>query len=166
MFISILLYILAWVVCVNVVAFIILFKGSWSRLLAFSDIYAAGPTPGENPVHLQPFSTIGNYLTSWSNWFHRLNIIANIAVFVPVGILIGIVLKGKTGLIVAIIMGAIFSYGLETVQYMYAIGSFDVDDIILNTIGAAVGYLLTRGYVKYAGMIITRGKELVRKIRE
>lgn len=159
-FMSILIYFLAWIICASVVAFIILFKGSWSRLLAFSEIYAAGPKRGENPVHLQPFATISNYLTSWGNSFHRLNIIANIVVFMPVGILIGLLLKGKIGFIVAIIVGGIFSYGLELVQYTYAIGSFDIDDIILNTMGTALGYLLSRGWVMYGKLIIDKGKEV------
>lgn len=116
MFIIILFYVLAWILCISVVLFVILFKGSWSRLLAFPEIYFAEPRRGENPVHLQPFATISNYVSSWGNWFHRLNIIANIVVFMLVGILIGICLKGKNGFIVAIVFGGIFSYGLEIVQ--------------------------------------------------
>lgn len=149
MSITILIYILAWIACIFTIAFIILFKGSFSRLLEFKEILVLGTKIGEGAVHLQPFSTIGNYLMSWSNWFHRLNIIANTVAFFPIGILIGFVLKGKSGVIVALLIGGMYSLGLEMIQYTYAIGSFDVDDIILNTLGAIIGYLLTRVCMLY-----------------
>ena len=37
-------------------------------------------------------------------------------------------------------LGFGFSLTLETLQLIFMVGSFDVDDMILNTLGAAVGF--------------------------
>jgi len=34
-----------------------------------------------------------------------------------------------------------FSLLVETIQLVSKVGSFDVDDLLLNTIGGAIGYL-------------------------
>ena len=36
---------------------------------------------------------------------------------------------------------AVFSLCIETTQLVFRVGSFDVDDLLLNTIGALAGYL-------------------------
>ena len=35
-----------------------------------------------------------------------------------------------------------FSLCVETIQLVWKVGSFDVDDLILNTLGGVIGYLL------------------------
>jgi len=37
-----------------------------------------------------------------------------------------------------------FSFMLETIQLVFKVGSFDVDDMTLNTLGAALGYICYR----------------------
>ena len=39
------------------------------------------------------------------------------------------------------LLGAVFSLCIETTQLVFRVGSFDVDDLLLNTIGALAGYL-------------------------
>ena len=41
-------------------------------------------------------------------------------------------------------LGFGFSLMLETLQLIFMVGSFDVDDMQLNTLGAALGYLAYR----------------------
>lgn len=60
----------------------------------------------------------------------------NIAFFVPVGVLAYVVF-GRAGR--AIAFGAAFSLLMETAQYVFALGLTDVDDLITNTLGAALG---------------------------
>lgn len=38
------------------------------------------------------------------------------------------------------LLGFAFSLGVETVQLIWKVGCFDVDDMILNTLGALSGY--------------------------
>ena len=41
-----------------------------------------------------------------------------------------------------VITGFLFSLFVESVQLVSKVGSFDVDDMILNTAGAAIGYMM------------------------
>ena len=50
-----------------------------------------------------------------------------------------------------ILAGAGFSLILETLQYVFAIGASDITDVINNTLGAALGMLLWKGFHRIAG---------------
>ena len=64
------------------------------------------------------------------------NIIQNILLFIPLGFLIG----GKRG----IVAGVLLSIGIELTQYIFRLGYCELDDVLNNTIGAAIGSLLLR----------------------
>ena len=59
------------------------------------------------------------------------DIFKNIALFVPLGFIIG----GRKGVIV----GFLLSCGIETVQYFARLGYCEIDDVLNNTIGACLG---------------------------
>ena len=59
------------------------------------------------------------------------DILKNIALFVPFGFVIG----GRKG----VLLGFLFSSGIEAAQYVTRLGYCELDDIMNNTIGAAVG---------------------------
>jgi glycopeptide antibiotics resistance protein len=66
---------------------------------------------------------------------------ANVALFVPFGLYLGMLVpRWGWGGIAAI--AATVSIGLETAQYVLAVGSSDVTDVILNTAGAVTGLAL------------------------
>lgn len=68
--------------------------------------------------------------------------IMNAVVFVPVGLIIGTQIAQKTqkGWLVAILVGAGLSVGIETLQFLFKRGFSEVDDVMHNTIGCAIGY--------------------------
>lgn len=68
------------------------------------------------------------------------NILGNIAIFIPFGLLLPIVQKDKSKKI--ILYGLITSVLIEIIQYVFALGSSDIDDLTLNTLGTIIGYLL------------------------
>lgn len=68
------------------------------------------------------------------------NILGNIAIFIPFGLLLPIVQKDKSKKI--ILYGLITSVLIEIIQYVFALGSSDIDDLMLNTLGTVIGYLL------------------------
>ena len=80
-------------------------------------------------VHLVPF-------WSYSRWGLTRQNKANILMFIPIG-----ALGGKYGLCLA----AGFSLAIELVQLITRRGKFDVDDIIGNVLGAAIGWCAVRG---------------------
>ena len=68
------------------------------------------------------------------------NILGNIAIFIPFGLLLPIVQKDESKKI--ILYGLITSALIEIIQYVFALGSSDIDDLMLNTLGTVIGYLL------------------------
>ena len=68
------------------------------------------------------------------------NIIQNILLFIPLGFLIG----GKRG----VITGVLLSIGIESIQFIFRLGYCELDDVLNNTIGAAIGSLLFKKFGK------------------
>ena len=68
------------------------------------------------------------------------NILGNISILIPFGLLLPIVQKDKSKKI--ILYGLITSALIEIIQYVFALGSSDIDDLTLNTLGTIIGYLL------------------------
>ena len=73
-----------------------------------------------------------------------MNIGGNILIFVPFGFLIPMSSKNKVtrNFFVVTLLAVMFSGAIEVVQIITKVGAFDVDDIILNTIGAIIGYIV------------------------
>ncbi|MBB6637203.1 VanZ family protein [Cohnella thailandensis] len=92
--------------------------------------------------NLVPGYTIRQNIDHLSNGTDKLNFFGNIALFVPAGILIRIGLGRR--LLLAVLISFAVSLGLEISQLVLMIGTFDVDDLILNTSGGLIGYLLIR----------------------
>ena len=73
-----------------------------------------------------------------------LNLVGNMLAFMPFGFCIPVTF-----------LGLIFSLCIETTQLVCRVGSFDVDDLLLNTIGALAGFVaftLAKGvWNKYRG---------------
>ena len=80
--------------------------------------------------------------------------IMNVVVFVPVGFLLGFATeRGKRGWLVALLIGAGLSIGIETLQLAFKLGFAEVDDVMHNTLGCVIGYgicsLVRIGYEKF-----------------
>jgi hypothetical protein len=91
----------------------------------------------------EPGHTLKFYLDRPSIKEAAIAIGGNLALLAPLGILLPVVFKRLRGLIRLTLLVALISLGIETVQGSLISGrTFDVDDIILNTIGAALAYLL------------------------
>ncbi len=96
------------------------------------------------PSNLVPFRTITNYLATGRRAFIAvINLVGNVVLFMPVGYLAALVYPKISWLIVALL--AITSgFTIEAVQFVFRIGIFDIDDVILNAIGIIAGYQLCR----------------------
>lgn len=70
------------------------------------------------------------------------NLFGNVAGFLPFGFILPLIIhRMRSGLLITL-MGFGLSATVEIIQLFTKVGSFDVDDLILNTVGAALGYLL------------------------
>ncbi len=94
--------------------------------------------------NLVPFHEISRSLHTLSD--HAMtNLLGNVIIFMPLGILLGLLLNHKGMSVLKIGVCAFFlSLGLETAQLLFMIGQFDVDDIILNTLGGLLGFIIYR----------------------
>lgn len=117
----------------------------YTLLVAYWMLFGFGRVPHDTYMYnVKPFFTIRQFLRSGDLMSGRwlVNMIGNIGVFVPFGLLMLIVLGGKLWRMLSLfLLGVVF---LEGLQLVFKRGSFDVDDLILN----AAGFLLGVGIYK------------------
>lgn len=71
-----------------------------------------------------------------------LNLFGNVAAFLPFGMIVPIIKSRYRSLLHMTLLTFEFSLLAETIQLVCKVGSFDVDDLLLNTVGGMLGYLL------------------------
>jgi len=95
--------------------------------------------------NLMPFDSISGNVKHLSNTTDRLNLFGNIALFVPLGFGFGLLAPGRTN---SFARAAAVSFGvslaLELSQALFSMGTFDVDDLLLNGFGGLLGYAAYR----------------------
>ena len=101
----------------------------------------------ENSVNLVPFKTIIEYiqkiftsLLDTSTIF--LNLFGNIACLMPLALFIPILFKNVDNTKKFLISILCVTLGIELIQFISFSGSCDIDDVILNTLGAVIMYLI------------------------
>ena len=115
---------------------------------------AMGRTPQDGYVYnLTPLKEIKSFMKYiWDNdalgSAARLNIFGNIIAFIPFGIYLPYTSESKLGFISTFLYTFSLSLTIELVQLITKVGSCDVDDIILNTLGGVIGYILWYIYTK------------------
>ena len=68
------------------------------------------------------------------------NLFGNVIGFLPFGFILPVILdKMRSGWLI-VLAGFGLSVTVEVIQLITKVGCFDVDDMILNTLGAALGY--------------------------
>lgn len=72
----------------------------------------------------------------------HLNLGGNVFCFVPFGFFLPVVSRRGRRWYNTLLMGFFLSFCIETVQLIFKVGSFDVDDLFLNTVGAILGFFL------------------------
>lgn len=68
----------------------------------------------------------------------------NAVVFIPVGILLGIAFKQMTWW-KALLIGCGISVTIEALQFWFMKGFSEVDDVMHNTVGCLIGYMIVKG---------------------
>jgi glycopeptide antibiotics resistance protein len=95
-----------------------------------------------------PFETILRYInySQYFNWdIIIVNLLGNLLIFTPMGFLLPLLSKKFRKVWVIICLGFFASLAVETIQFIFTVGSADIDDLILNTIGAWLGYIAYKG---------------------
>ena len=68
-----------------------------------------------------------------------INLAGNILAFVPFGAILPVISRRFRGFFRVMLLGFSFSLLVECTQLVTRVGTFDVDDLILNTLGAMIG---------------------------
>lgn len=143
---------------------IILFKGAPFSL---QSLWEQAGRMLEHPDRI--FHRQGNYIPfkeisrgieqlSFSDPFSSLNLVGNLLAFIPFGIMVPMLFSQKERLFRKVLMLSFtLSLSFEVTQLVLYIGTFDVDDLILNTCGGVVGYALYRMLVS-SGLFTTISK--------
>ena len=127
----------------------ILFLNNEYRMRGYEDINTFSKEHCETS-NIIPFATIIDYISKLlsnniSTSIVIINFATNLLLFAPMGFFIPILFKNKIknikqfGIIIIVI-----TMFVEILQFMTYRGSTDVDDIILNTIGAIIVYMLMK----------------------
>ena len=98
-------------------------------------------------INLIPFRTIVTYVVRLARDSINLdtvikNIVGNLLLFVPMGAFLPFAFDKMKTLWRAVSVMLIIILSVELVQIVLVIGSFDVDDLLLNLLGGLLGYLL------------------------
>lgn len=114
-------------------------------LLLVSEGYGRGAFSEQDyRYNLEPFREIRRF------WVHRetvgylaafLNIGGNVIGFMPFGFFLPVMHRRMKHFWLVTLLGFLTSLFAETFQLIFKVGCFDVDDLMLNTVGAASGYL-------------------------
>lgn len=112
--------------------------------LLFSDLYGRTGVREEYQYNLVLFKEIRRF------WQYReqlgmyamfTNLFGNVLIFMPFGFFMPMASRYRS-----FFSTLFYSFGLsfcvETFQLLTKVGSFDVDDLLLNTIGGVVGYII------------------------
>ena len=93
-------------------------------------------------VNVVPMVELWNWILKGVWWHLFYNVIGNFIWFVPLGCLVPALFKKQRRLGRVMFIGAIVSTSIEVLQYILCTGVTDIDDVILNTIGAGIGYIV------------------------
>lgn len=96
-------------------------------------------TSGYENVNLHLFSSYKDTYNNFSLGEWR-NIILNILMFVPIGFMMPLLFKKCERWYMTYLVGFITTLFIETIQLITKRGVFEIDDIINNTLGCAIGY--------------------------
>ena len=107
-----------------------------------------------NLVLFKEIKRFWNYRNQLGIFSAFANLAGNILIFIPFGFFMPVACVRRN--ILATTIEAFFlSFAIEVIQLVTKVGCFDVDDLLLNTLGGVIGYIIflisnaiRRNYVK------------------
>ena len=93
----------------------------------------------ERRINLIPFA---------NGYFTMMETIMNVVIFIPMGMYVGALFRNKLfGF--KLFFFFLISLVLEGLQYVFKLGAFDITDLLTNTTGGVIGYLLYLGFREF-----------------
>ncbi|QRN85730.1 VanZ family protein [Clostridia bacterium] len=149
--------IIAWIFWIYIVLLFLLvvvkYDGSMASIIDRMDSYKLSRMNGLWNLNLVPLRTITGQLKYIRQGWALKNILGNMILFVPFGIILPAAYEGCRQFWKTLSIGLASIVAIEIFQFITLLGSFDVDDIILNTIGLIIGYLMFFIYHKWTSQL-------------
>ena len=105
---------------------------------------------------LVPFQSIAMFIRLLSNGvyseyfrFAFVNLFGNIIMFMPLGIFLPVLFKKQRNFLIFLLTVILTITAVEVLQLVTLRGFCDIDDLILNTLGASLGFVI---YVIFSGI--------------
>lgn len=96
-------------------------------------------------LNLKLFTELIKVYNNSSIWVFLRLFLGNIGWFMPFGFLLPLIKRNK--FLTVLLSGFGFSFAIELLQLVFKKGFCEIDDLILNTIGTAVGYAVYRVWI-------------------
>jgi glycopeptide antibiotics resistance protein len=132
--------VVGWIVFVGYLAVLMYF-------MFFADLWGRTHIRGDYTYNLHPLQEILRFIRyrdSLGFWPVFLNLGGNVIGFMPFGFCMPLLDRQHRRWYVIVLESLLFSVCIETIQLVSRVGSCDVDDVILNTLGGLLGYLVFR----------------------
>ena len=119
-------------------------------LLFFAESFGRGISD-DYRYNFVPFTEIRRYLTYWETigiFGVLLNLVGNVAASMPFGYFLSALTDNRLKAISVLLFTMEFSILVEVIQLFTRLGSCDIDDVILNTLGGWIGCLIYKAIHK------------------
>lgn len=113
----------------------------WAIFLFWLTVFSRGKV-SFHPIEFRPFHDfyVDEYMKNITTKETLINFANNILLFIPCGLLANILLCScKHGLLITILTGFCISLVVELCQYFIPCGLCEIDDLTMNSFGAAIG---------------------------
>ena len=95
-----------------------------------------------NVTLFQEINRFYQYGKSHSWDLFLINVVGNVVVFIPFGLLLPRLFTRCRNLFLTVLLSLELSLAVEVAQLLSRVGRFDVDDLLLNTVGGCIGCIL------------------------
>ena len=112
------------------------------RMTVFRNGFTDSRVFSEGALNLKPLEDLLSIANNDLSVFIYLAV-GNIVVFIPFGFFIAWYEK-NVNILVVTLWGFFLSLGIEVAQYVFGTGVTEIDDILLNTLGCAIGGIIER----------------------
>ena len=125
----------------------VLYLASLVYFMFFAESFGRDPAARDYAYNLELFKEIKrfyHYREQLGIHAFLLNVVGNVAAFIPCGFFLPIVSRRSRRWYNAILICFGLSFCIEVTQLVCKVGSFDVDDLLLNTAGGIIGFISYR----------------------
>ncbi|MCM2588181.1 VanZ family protein [Rossellomorea marisflavi] len=106
-----------------------------------------------------PFHSLYEYISRWDHYNVDIiltNTFGSILLYIPLGFFLPLLIMKGAGMLKVVKQSAILIFLVNLAQYVLHLGRFDVDDVILGTVGALIGYLIYLPFIRLSKGMASR----------